>query len=174
MASTNWAELMAKAEAPAGGSGKVFPKGRYRVQVMKTKTGTNNGGKEKLSVMFKVVEGQSEAGEILWTSLYVSPENPVALGIFFQQFERLGGSLQILEMGGSLEQASQPMLGKIVDIDIDHDEWPKHQDPPVFRNKIIRYTPVLEGSPLPATPSVSAIEATAKASGKKSGLVVPF
>lgn len=172
MAGMSWSELMSKAEAPTSGSGKLLSKGRYRAEIISKKVSERNG-KDKLAICFKILAG-AEADEKLWDNWTVSPESPVALGIFFQNFERCGGSLETLKMGGNLDAAAGPMVGKIVDFDLDIEEYPKGQTPPALRNKISRYYPVTAGSAAPvAAPNSTAwnaVEAPAAAVPKTLGV----
>lgn len=143
MPSQSWAELMSKAEIPVSGSGKILPVGRYRGTILSRKV-SNRNSKDKLSICLQITVGP-EKDEKLWDNWTVSPESPVALGIFFQNFERCGGNLDVLKMGGDMEQASASMLGTLIDFDLAIEEYPKGQTPPAMRNKINRYYPITGG-----------------------------
>jgi hypothetical protein len=147
MPTESWAALMAKAEVPTGGGGKLLAAGVYRAAAKSIKV-SNPKGKDKLSVLWEVLEGP-EKGEKIWDNLTVSPDSPVALGIFFQTFERMGGSLDTLRMGGNLEAASSGIPGQIRDLTLKVEEWPKGQTPPSQVNRVSRYNKVTEESVKP-------------------------
>lgn len=148
MATQSWAELIAKAETAPVASGKVLPKATYRCVAKQRKVSQKEGKKECLSVMYEVIDGP-EQGTKFWDNMYISPESPVALSIFFQQFERLGGNKDTLLMGGNLEAATASVEGRILNVTVDVEEWPKGNIPPSMRNRVTALRAVDPGSTPP-------------------------
>lgn len=149
MATQSWKELMEKAEKPQGG-GKLLPKALYRVQAMKLKVSEGVAGKkDKVSILWKILVGDQK-DEQFWDNWTVSPESPVALGIFFENLEKLGGSLDVLKMGGNLTAATKGIIGQVADANLDHREWNGNTV-----NNITFYRKVVAGSEAPATVAVA-------------------
>ena len=85
----NWADLVKDAGESTGGF-EALPDGVYPLVVTEVKAGlTADGMKTKFVVKSSVQEGAYK-GRLLWDNLTISPESPVALGIFFGKMAGLG------------------------------------------------------------------------------------
>ena len=107
MASVPWSDLMANAE----GGPTPIPAGEYETVVDKATAKKTSKGKDMFSVKFKVVGGPHD-GHVVWSNFTISPESPVALGIFFRQLNALGLDGEFFGAGPSPEAVAGALVGR--------------------------------------------------------------
>ena len=86
MSSTPMTALI-EAAAEEGFGGNLTP-GTYLLRVGQVKYSKNQGGNQKLGILWKVVHGP-ESGSV-WQDLWFSPDKPKGLAFFFRKLNALG------------------------------------------------------------------------------------
>lgn len=90
---------------------ELLPVGPYLVEVLETEATQTANGKAMIKVTLKIVEGPY-ANRRLWTNFVVSPENKVALAIFFRQMAALGLDRNYMLTDPTEAQVAQALLGR--------------------------------------------------------------
>lgn len=87
MSTLNWGDLIK--EAGESGNYDPLPDGDYDVVVVEATHKMTQSGKTMFSVKAQV-EGGAHNKRLVWDNLVVSPDSPLALGIFFKKMHALG------------------------------------------------------------------------------------
>lgn len=77
-------------EASDGTIDIEVPVGKYTATIVATSSGTNAGGKLYISAKFRIDDDGVAKNAGIWMRQYLSPENAVAVDIWFKTFEALG------------------------------------------------------------------------------------
>lgn len=112
--SVNWQELQALA-ADAGFSN--MPIGEYEAEITKAEHKESSSKKDMFMVIFKAVNGP-DAGSTHPNNFVISPENPVALGFFFQHMAALGLDSAYFATAPSNPQIARDLVGRRATITI--------------------------------------------------------
>lgn len=117
MGSLNFKELLGNAETQ-----KVIPANDYDAVVDRVDVRESGKGKTMFAVMFKV-EGGPNNGAPVWTNLTISPESPVALGIFFRQMAALGLDADYFAADPLPTKVAEDLKGALAKIKVEVGEW---------------------------------------------------
>ena len=115
----NWGDLMSQATTSGF---EPLPDGAYNVQISEASVGQTKNGKTMFKVTFTVLDGP-HANRKLWSNMTVSPESPVALGIFFSQMSALGLTKEYFATGPTPDAIASNLLGKQASVTTTTREW---------------------------------------------------
>lgn len=129
MAGMKFGDLINTAAEAGYGPDEILTPGTYEADVVLANFKRSSGGKFGLGVKFKVVGGPHD-GAGVWTNLYLSPESPAALSIFFRDLATLGIDVSALadldaESDDDGEAIAERIgdLGAAVKIKVKTGEW---------------------------------------------------
>lgn len=88
-------DLINSAAEAGYGPDEILTPNTYEADVVLANFKRSSGGKFGLGVKFKVVGGPHD-GAGVWNNLYLSPESPAAMSIFFRDLATLGVSSDFL------------------------------------------------------------------------------
>lgn len=109
MALNTWAQMVADAPESAGFS--LLPEGKYPLKVVKVEIRTsNNTGKEGFNLTTEVISGEYKGRKVFQT-LWISPENPQAMSIFFANLLALGIPREFFKRNPSNAEVMQAING---------------------------------------------------------------
>lgn len=104
----SWAELAEQ----AGDTGfAALPAADYDLKVLTSEAKSTSGGKTMFKLTTEVTSGPYK-GRRIWANLVVSPENPVALNIFFRQMAAIGIDKQYFATNPSDHNVAAELVGK--------------------------------------------------------------
>jgi hypothetical protein len=111
MPTLNWAQLIEDSK-DGGGDYSPIPSGDYEFVVVEAPLKTTSTGKIMFSMKAQVTGGAHDK-RLVWDNFVISPENNVALAIFFSQMAALGLKKEgFFDRGPSPEQISTAMAGR--------------------------------------------------------------
>lgn len=165
----NWNDLL----NIAGESGlTLVDPGEYDAIIDKTEAAKSQNNKEMIRVWFRITTGPLAGRGGIRSQFTLSPENSVAVGIFFRDMNALGFSEDYFKSQPppKIEKLAQDMVGRQCRIRIAHGEWngdPRHEvkkilapkpgtngaapQPPTFPGATPGFTPPTPPLP-PSTP----------------------
>lgn len=147
MATSSWSDLLDNAE---GGPTPV-PAGKYEVIIDRATAKKTTKQKSMFSVMFKVRGGPHD-GHPIWSNMTVSPESPVALGIFFRQMDTLGLTAEYFAQNPTDEQVAAALVGRCANITVELGDWnntPKNEVKGISRSAGAAATAIPAPAPAP-------------------------
>lgn len=152
MATYAWDDLIKQAEE-AGLEYELQPPGEYHTEIVKTNVKKSQGGKDQIGVQHKILDGP-RAGKSFWDSITISPENPKAMAIFFKTVSNYGGDINVLRSGGTLEQLTQPFIGRRGVVNLQHRSYNNktYHDVKSFRPDVGGAAPAVPPAPQPVAP----------------------
>jgi hypothetical protein len=112
MPTQNWQDLIAAAEK----EDKKFqpvPAQDYNVVVVKSEPRTSSTGKQGYNIQTKIVDEGPSKGRVVFDTMWISPESPIALRIFFNQMKVLGLDTQYFASNPSPDQIAGALVGKV-------------------------------------------------------------
>ena len=118
MANTPWKDLLKTAEE-GGGVGELLPPGEYNVIVSDAKTGTSQNGKARYTLVWQVTDGPLN-GRKVFHDMYLSPESPQAMSIFFRQMGAIGLTAEFFRGEPSDEQIVSALKNRTARITLAH------------------------------------------------------
>jgi hypothetical protein len=154
MPTQNWQDLIAAAEK----EDKKFqpvPAQDYNVVVVKSEPRTSSTGKQGYNIQTKIVDEGPSKGRVVFDTMWISPESPIALRIFFNQMKVLGLDTQYFASNPSPDQIAGALVGKVFRAEVIIKKNNKDEDV----NEIKNYKTANNGSATtaaPAAPSPSA------------------
>lgn len=108
MTTIPWSDLIAS----AGAGFEPLPNGDYDVQCQSAEATKSSNGKDMFKCVFVVTAGP-HAGRKIWNNFTISPENPNALGFFFQHMAALGLDRTYFAQNPSPEHVAQVLVGRV-------------------------------------------------------------
>lgn len=138
MTEIDWSALQKEAET-AG----LLPDGQYAVIVTKADAVTSSTGKPMIKLKMAVVEGPLK-DRPLWTQLTLSPENPVALRMWFMQLKAFGIGDEFFATKPTMDQLASTLVNRGVLATVSHREWAGSD-----RNQVDKIEPYNPSGPLP-------------------------
>lgn len=129
----------------------LVPNGEYEAVVNKgVKIAKTSTGKDMFKLAFKIADGKTKG--MVFTNLTISPENAIALSIFFRQMSALGLGDKYFAANPSLEKVAKDLEGRRALIEVGTREW-QGQD----RNEIksIKPSRAAANDPMAFAPSTS-------------------
>ena len=106
----NWNELTKDAD-DSQQSFTPLPDGLYDFKIIEAKYQQSQSGKDGYNITAEVESGPHK-GRRVWNTFYVSPDSPIALGIFFRQFTALGLDKAFFANNPSDDQIVAGLIGK--------------------------------------------------------------
>lgn len=104
----SWADLAEQ----AGDTGfSALPPADYDMKIIEAKAQNTSGGKTMFKLTTEVTSGPY-AKRRVWANLVVSPENPVALNIFFRQMAAIGIDKSYFATNPSDSNVADTLVGK--------------------------------------------------------------
>ncbi|AKJ72598.1 hypothetical protein PP301_gp124 [Gordonia phage GMA2] len=104
----SWADL---AESAGDTGFAALPAADYDLKIIASEAKNTSGGKTMFKITCEVTSGPYEKRRI-WSQLVVSPENPVALNIFFRQMAAIGISKEYFATNPSDHNVAEQLVGK--------------------------------------------------------------
>lgn len=137
-------------KATGGGSGtEPVPAGMYRLQVTSAKSKVES---QQVVPVFKIVGGPDDGRKVMAGVFSFGSE--AAAGISFQNLAGFGFDRAYFEGGGGIESLAQDLVGRVVDVELIVDQWPKNSDQ--YRNKIAIGKVTFVGQAQTQLPSIGA------------------
>jgi hypothetical protein len=100
----------------------AVPAGTYNVKVRKAQYKKSQNDKDMIFVVFEVQNGP-KVGATIPNNFVLSPENPRAMGFFFQHMAVLGADAAFFAKEPSVEQVCEQITGGLATIDVSTREW---------------------------------------------------
>jgi Protein of unknown function (DUF669). len=120
MASIDLAKLKEIAGDAPSSSYDVLPAGPYEVEVDRASSEPTQAGKERISVMYKVVSGDN-TGRTFWDNMIISPESPKAIQIFLDRLAALG--VKNFDGTVELQDVADSLVGARASVVLEHREY---------------------------------------------------
>jgi hypothetical protein len=117
MTEIDWSALQKEAET-AG----LLPDGKYPTIVTKADAVTSSTGKPMIKLKLAVVEGPLK-DRPLWTQLTLSPENPIALRMWFMQLKAFGIGQEFFATKPSMETLASTLVNRGCVVTVSTREW---------------------------------------------------
>ena len=105
----SWSDLAEQAGEDTGFS--ALPQADYDLKVIAAEAKNTSGGKTMFKITTEVTSGPY-AKRRVWANLVVSPENPVALNIFFRQMAAIGIGKDYFATNPSDHNVAESLVGK--------------------------------------------------------------
>lgn len=109
MALSNWADLLDSADDSTDYS--PLPEGDYNLVITESELVQSQTGKTGFKTVSEVLDGEYQ-GRKVFNTMYVSPESPKAMGMFFRQMGALGLDAEYFRAEPGDEQISDDLLGQ--------------------------------------------------------------
>lgn len=142
MASHSWNDLKQAAD-DAGFS--AVAAGTYDVNVKKAEAKKTGTGKDKINVHFGITTGPL-AGKTIYNDFIISPENGVALNIFFRHMKALGCGPEFFatlpDGDAGMQQLAAALVGKSAQVEVGIRTWNEED-----RNDIKNIKPLAGAAP---------------------------
>lgn len=118
MAEATWGELLNQAK----GQLDLVPDGDYNVKIIDAQATNATTGARMFKVKVEITEGPNVKRRVS-TNLVVSPENPMALAIFFRNMENIGIGADFFAQNPSPDAVASVMLNRPARVKIGHKAW---------------------------------------------------
>lgn len=109
MALSNWADLLDSADDSTDFT--PLPEGEYNLAITETEVVQSQTGKTGFKTVSEVLDGEYQ-GRKVFNTMYISPESPKAVGIFFRHMNALGLDGEYFRSEPADEQISDDLLGQ--------------------------------------------------------------